>query len=190
MSTHSSAPGRPVSPDGDRLPGGVPAGVRQALLHHPVRGAPDRVRRRVARSQSVQAHLLPASRASSTRRGTSANTGARARLVGRRSRSTPITSRRSSSAWCTPARTTPAALATCSAGASGRYSSAPAYVATRVSRCASTSCISRAMRVRSRARASATRRSRSSSARWARSRSEPSSAHRAWLSAPQPTRAA
>ena len=101
-----------------------------------------------------------------------------------------MTSRSSLNAWCTPARTTPAARESCSGGESGRYSNAPAYVATRESRWASTSCISRAIRVRSSIRASATRRPCSASARRARSRSEATSAQRAWVSAPQPSNAA
>src|SRR5690349_20774392 len=63
--------------------------------------------------------------------------------------STPITVRRSSSAWCALARITAAARATCSGGASGRNSSAPACRLSSEIRWASTSCISRAIRVRS-----------------------------------------
>ena len=52
-------------------------------------------------------------------------------------------------AWCALARITAAARATSSGGASGRNSSAPACRLSSEIRCASTSCISRAIRVRS-----------------------------------------
>ena len=59
------------------------------------------------------------------------------------SRSSVITSRSSSNASWSPPRMTPAAVARRSGEESGRYSRAPAYVASRESRCAMTSCISR-----------------------------------------------
>ena len=101
-----------------------------------------------------------------------------------------MTWRRSSSAWWALARTTPAARTISSGGASGRTSSAPACRLSSDRRCASTSCISRAMRVRSCARAWATRRSRSASAWRVRSRSASMSSRWERMNMPQPTTAA
>jgi hypothetical protein len=100
------------------------------------------------------------------------------------SRSTPITSRRSSSAWCALARTTPAARSISPGGASGRNSSAPACMLSREIRCASTSCISRAICARSWWRACSTRSCCSDSARSARSRSDSTSCRRARTNMP------
>ena len=94
---------------------------------------------------------MPAARASSTSSGTSASVG-RGRSSGSSPgslRSTPITSRRSSSAAWALVRITPAARAISSWEAPGANSRLPACMLRSEMRCASTSCISRAMRARS-----------------------------------------
>ncbi len=129
------------------------ARVRQRLLDDAQRVAPDRVGHR---GQVGDAHVgvAAACRPRATPRAARAAppASAAAAAAARRpspSRSTPITARRSSSAWCALARITAAARATSSGGASGRNSSAPACRLSSEIRWASTSCISRAMRVRS-----------------------------------------
>ena len=69
------------------------------------------------------------------------------------SRSTPITLRSSSSAWRAVERSSSAVSRTFAGGRSGRTSSPPACNASSEIRWASTSCISRAIRVRSAIRA-------------------------------------
>jgi hypothetical protein len=117
------------------------------------------------------------------------------RVGGGASRSDPsrrrrTSRRRSSRASAAPVRTRPAAVASCSGGASGRNSTAPAVAARRDSRCPSASCISAAIRLRSAERASARSRLRSFSARRARSRRSRSTWARACQNAPQPRSAA
>ena len=70
---------------------------------------------------------------------------------------------------------------------SRRWSSTPACMATREIRCASTSCISRAIRLRSRARACAARAVCSRSALSARSRKDRTSTRRAPTAMPTAT---
>lgn len=94
-------------------------------------------------------------------------------------------SRRSWRASWALSRMTPAARATCSGGASGRNSRAPACTLSRVSRWARTSCISRAMASRASRWAWAARSSASASARRARSRRASTSWRRERTSMPQ-----
>ncbi len=102
-------------------------------------------------------------------------------------RSTPRTSRSSSSACWEPSAMPRTSTRLSSAARSLRWSSTPACMATREIRCASTSCISRAIRLRSRARACAARAVCSRSALSARSRKDRTSTRRAPTAMPTAT---
>ena len=164
--------------DPDRMTGRVLAGVGQPFLHHPVGGPSDR-RRAVDGRDLVLQGDRPACRPGLVHeRGHVGEHGQRRGVV-----VLVVAEHGDDLAQLHQCVVHSLADDTCGAGAllgeaSGRYSSAPAYVASSESRCASTSCISRARAARSPARASATRRSCSASARRARSAREATSA--AW----------
>ena len=112
----------------------------------------------------------------------------RRRCPGRAGR--PRIARRSTSASRAPARMTSSASRISSGEAVRRWASAPACSETIDRRWARTSCISRAIRVRSAVRAASARSAASVSARSARSTSESSSSWRARTAAPEATTAA
>ena len=155
-------PPRPRSSTSTAARRRVLARVGQALLDDAIGRAPEGGgQRRVGGHVDRAAHAHP--RCAGTRRRAPGRrpawaAAARARSAGGPSRSTPMTSRSSSSAAWALARMTPAASATSSAEASGWNSSAPACRLSSETRWARTSCISRAMRRRSASRACSTRR--------------------------------
>ena len=141
-----------------RRAAGVLADVGERLLHDAIGVASQRARYGV---RVLNLHLEVDGRAGaagSPRRGGGCPTASAAEVAAAgswpgSSRSSPITPRSSSRAWRAVERSSSAVSRTCSGGRSGRTSSAPACNASSEIRWASTSCISRAIRVRSAIRA-------------------------------------
>jgi len=153
---------------------------------------PGPTRRRAAGRRRGSAGAAPRPGPSPTRAGQARSARPRPRpewpRSGRRRR-TPMTSRRSWSAWWVLSRITLAARVTSSAGASGRNSSALAWTLSSDRRWPRTSCISRAISSRARCWACSARSWASVSARLARSRRDSTSWRRKWMNRPQPTAA-